>query len=166
MQNPTKSKITKMSHTEYYKLCEWIKIHADDLLDAKYDQRAKLATEALGFPVTDTKAKEASELVECRHEVGRINAVYFAMVALCSSGGFTIANMAKKGREHVRQMQARAAGAEETMELFPDMPELSEDEMPEAGPPEEDGIMDQITDPEPESEYSAPEEIEDTPPGE
>ena len=173
---PAKTNITKLSHTDFYQLCEAIKTHADDLLDMRYSERAEWASKLLEFKVTESKAKEASELVECRHEQGRIDVVYFAMVALAHSGGFTLPNLARKGREVVRQQRLKREEADGTMDLFPESPELPDEteiNMEKYGKPNVPGpsLDEGLPDPEddlppdlaPESEYEAPADENEVP---
>jgi hypothetical protein len=121
MSNPTK---IRLNHEQFYLLCKWTESKGDELYDVKYDQRAADATAELGFPVTEAKAKEAAVLTGYEHHVGRVNLIYYALAALAASGGITLTNLARKGREIVREARKKSEG-DGTMELFPEAPEES-----------------------------------------
>lgn len=115
----------RITHTQFYELCCWLKEHQEDLHDVKYPERAAMATAALGFEVTESKAREASVITATEHQNGRINLLYFATIALITSGGYTLTSLAKQGREIVRKAKAKKAD-DGTPDLFPDAPELPE----------------------------------------
>ncbi len=116
-------KKTRITHEQFYALCNWLLANAEDLHDTKYPDRAAMATAALGFDVTEDKAREASKLTQTEHQNGRINLLYFSMVTLLASGGMSMQHAARKGREIVKN--ARAAKVDDgTPDLFPDAPDL------------------------------------------
>lgn len=118
----------RISHTQFYELCCWLKEHQEDLHDVKYPERAAMATAALGFEVTESKAREASVITATEHQNGRINLLYFGMIALISAGGYNLPALAKQGREIVRKAKAKKAD-DGTPDMFPDAPELPEVEV-------------------------------------
>ena len=116
-------KKTRITHEQFYALCNWLLANAEDLHDTKYPDRAAMATAALGFDVTEDKAREASKLTQTEHQNGRINLLYFSMVALLASGGMSMQHAARKGREIVKKARAEKVD-DGTPDLFPDAPDL------------------------------------------
>ena len=147
----------KMTGAQFYELTKWIEANAEDLVDVKYPERAAMATEALGFPVIESRAREASELTGNEHQFGRINTLYFAMVALAHSGGTTPAALARKGREIVRASR-KSKPDDGTPDMFPDAPGMPE--VPAAGVAEVFAADDDAQDStEPGFEFSAGDEF-------
>lgn len=151
---------SKLTYENFHRLCLWITANAEELTDVKYPERATLAAAALEFNVTEANAKQASELVGCQHSVGRVNLVYFAMVALVHSGGQNLGNLAKMGRRIVREAAKKKAD-DGTPDMFPDAPELPE--LPDAPDAEAGADEWPVGDDLPQAEYEAPAEDEPSP---
>lgn len=177
MSNQPVKKI-RISHTQFYELCQWIVANADELHDVKYAERAAMATKVLGFEVTETKAAEASKLTGNETQHGRVNTIYFALVALAASGGTNIRNLARKGRDVMRAAQKDRKEDDGTEDMFPNCPEVpdananpletdvllepgDEPDTITANTADEDvlsGDLDSVTDPGEANEWTAPDE--------
>lgn len=136
----TKPDRIRMTHLQFGTLCLWTEKQSDNLWDSNYSERALMASMELGFPVTADKAKEASILTNCDYKGAQIALVHYALVALAASGGTTVQNLARKGRELERE-KLKAKAGDGTLELFQEVPAdtvtgpdvSSEDEMPDMG---------------------------------